>query len=349
MNPYSSNHNNNNNPNSNIDRSTQAAQLPPLPLPGPSRMQNQPGGSGPPHRHGMDSNYPQHTQAPLPHHYASSSFNSFGMPASSFSASDAAPYGSSSGYHPRASFHPPQALPLPSQYSQRLPPQRGTSPPGYDRFAGYPGPVSQGGPPYISVSSPDVRKTEIIPEIGDRQRPAHSQPQPDPSISRPRTMENEPRMGQYMSYNHNQPHTATYGWPAIPQPSGPDVQNDGRGPAGSRRSTLSRTTDDEAVPGGFSGTEPTSEAGASRPTSPVKPTQTQKLKASAPKVQKVEEVEEEDADEEKIDHRKRKRNRTIRSCVPCHNHKRKVSPVATLADASVIGKGLAEDVPLWAW
>lgn len=27
---------------------------------------------------------------------------------------------------------------------------------------------------------------------------------------------------------------------------------------------------------------------------------------------------------EKVDHRKRKRNRTIRSCVPCHNHKRKV-------------------------
>lgn len=31
--------------------------------------------------------------------------------------------------------------------------------------------------------------------------------------------------------------------------------------------------------------------------------------------------------ENKPDHRKRKRNRTIRSCVPCHNHKRKVSPV----------------------
>lgn len=29
--------------------------------------------------------------------------------------------------------------------------------------------------------------------------------------------------------------------------------------------------------------------------------------------------------ENKPDHRKRKRNRTIRSCVPCHNHKRKVS------------------------
>jgi hypothetical protein len=30
------------------------------------------------------------------------------------------------------------------------------------------------------------------------------------------------------------------------------------------------------------------------------------------------------AEDEKMDHRKRKRNRTIRSCVPCHNHKRKV-------------------------
>lgn len=37
------------------------------------------------------------------------------------------------------------------------------------------------------------------------------------------------------------------------------------------------------------------------------------------------EVDDDDADEEKMDHRKRKRNRTIRSCVPCHNHKRKVS------------------------
>lgn len=32
-----------------------------------------------------------------------------------------------------------------------------------------------------------------------------------------------------------------------------------------------------------------------------------------------------EGDGEKVDHRKRKRNRTIRSCVPCHNHKRKVS------------------------
>lgn len=39
----------------------------------------------------------------------------------------------------------------------------------------------------------------------------------------------------------------------------------------------------------------------------------------------VKEEDEEPEEESKVDHRKRKRNRTIRSCVPCHNHKRKVS------------------------
>jgi hypothetical protein len=42
---------------------------------------------------------------------------------------------------------------------------------------------------------------------------------------------------------------------------------------------------------------------------------------------KTDEGDEEDKSKpeakEKVDHRKRKRNRTIRSCVPCHNHKRK--------------------------
>ncbi|OXC67489.1 hypothetical protein AYX13_03998 [Cryptococcus neoformans] len=38
----------------------------------------------------------------------------------------------------------------------------------------------------------------------------------------------------------------------------------------------------------------------------------------------IESIEEENKNpDEKVDHRKRKRNRTIRSCVPCHNHKRK--------------------------
>lgn len=43
-------------------------------------------------------------------------------------------------------------------------------------------------------------------------------------------------------------------------------------------------------------------------------------------------------EEQKVDHRKRKRNRTIRSCVPCHNHKRKVSLTPRgITDISVIG------------
>ena len=43
---------------------------------------------------------------------------------------------------------------------------------------------------------------------------------------------------------------------------------------------------------------------------------------------KVEPADEDDDD--KMDHRKRKRNRTIRSCVPCHNHKRKVNHLLPL-------------------
>lgn len=39
----------------------------------------------------------------------------------------------------------------------------------------------------------------------------------------------------------------------------------------------------------------------------------------------IESIGENKNPDEKVDHRKRKRNRTIRSCVPCHNHKRKVS------------------------
>jgi hypothetical protein len=35
-------------------------------------------------------------------------------------------------------------------------------------------------------------------------------------------------------------------------------------------------------------------------------------------------------EEEKMDHRKRKRNRTIQSCLPCHQNKRKVGPHVAL-------------------
>jgi ssDNA-binding Zn-finger/Zn-ribbon topoisomerase 1 len=55
-------------------------------------------------------------------------------------------------------------------------------------------------------------------------------------------------------------------------------------------------------------------------------------------------------DESKMDHRKRKRNRTIRSCVPCHNHKRKVRHLrrgGTWLTCSAIDRDHARGVPLW--
>jgi hypothetical protein len=76
---------------------------------------------------------------------------------------------------------------------------------------------------------------------------------------------------------------------------------------------MSKTDEDEGV-AGMSGTE----GGPSRPTSPLKSQKKMRVKEEKPI------LEDDDADEEKMDHRKRKRNRTIRSCVPCHNHKRKV-------------------------
>lgn len=61
--------------------------------------------------------------------------------------------------------------------------------------------------------------------------------------------------------------------------------------------------------------------------------------------QEAAEVSEEPA---KLDHRKRKRNRTIRSCVPCHNHKRKVSDTGHPdADCSAIDDGHVADVQRW--
>ena len=187
------------------------------------------------------------------------------------------------------------------QHRQSYPPS--SSPPAYDRYNGYnPGTGLQQSGPFINVSSPaPPRRRESLPGEG--------------RIPPPRTdvpVETEPRMGQYMSYPQ-QPSQQTYEWPPLPPPAA-----DNRGPPGSRRSTVS---DHEANAGtGPSGADVHSEAG-SRPNSPPKSTSFQ--------VPKIERVDEDDGEEEKIDHRKRKRNRTIRSCVPCHNHKRKVSTLVS--------------------
>ena len=106
----------------------------------------------------------------------------------------------------------------------------------------------------------------------------------------------------------------------------------------SRRSTISRTTDDEAIPNLGHGTDP-GDTGGSRQSSP------RRLGEQGSKQKNVG-VSKTHEEEEKIDHRKRKRNRTIRSCVPCHNHKRKVRMTRreALANVSVIESDLAGGV-----
>ena len=181
-------------------------------------------------------------------------------------------------------------------HRQSYPPS--SSPPAYDRYNSYnPGTGLPSNGPFINVSSPaPPRRRESLPSEGRVPPPARTDA----------PVETEPRMGQYMSYPQ-QPSQQTYEWSSLPA-----ATSDNRGPLGSRRSTVS---DHEGNAGtGPSGTEAPSEAG-SRPNSPRK----------APVfVPKVERLDEDDGEDEKIDHRKRKRNRTIRSCVPCHNHKRKV-------------------------
>jgi hypothetical protein len=89
---------------------------------------------------------------------------------------------------------------------------------------------------------------------------------------------------------------------------------------------VSRTTDEEAMQGaGGAGGDAISDADVSRPSTAEKKKDGVRIQlpgdgGSPMKVEPGEDVD----DEDKLDHRKRKRNRTIRSCVPCHNHKRKV-------------------------
>ncbi|KAK8864494.1 hypothetical protein IAR55_001744 [Kwoniella newhampshirensis] len=109
----------------------------------------------------------------------------------------------------------------------------------------------------------------------------------------------------------------------------------------SRGSTLgSRTTDDEMHGGTGTGTGTgTDEGKVSRQSTeePARPREEEDRslqsiasshKNSNFKVKNevdddLMEIDNEGDGDEKMDHRKRKRNRTIRSCVPCHNHKRK--------------------------
>lgn len=143
----------------------------------------------------------------------------------------------------------------------------------------------------------------------------------------------EPRMGHYSNYQQYPPTFEQW-----QQPQGMPAQTQAepnRNPS-SRRSTISNPSDHER---------------SSRPS-----TSDNKTKAGKDLVKIEPSPQEEDEDEadEKIDHRKRKRNRTIRSCVPCHNHKRKASlarsrGVTSADDCSVIASVHVGDVRHWVW
>lgn len=114
----------------------------------------------------------------------------------------------------------------------------------------------------------------------------------------------EPRMGHYSNYQA--PYPAYDQWQQPSQPP-PQMEQQSRVPS-SRRSTISNPSDHERT---------------SRPsTSDAK----SKAREAVVKIEPTPQEDDEDEADEKMDHRKRKRNRTIRSCVPCHNHKRKVRP-----------------------
>jgi hypothetical protein len=109
----------------------------------------------------------------------------------------------------------------------------------------------------------------------------------------------EPRMGHYSNYQSYHPYDQQ--WQQAQQPL-PQINEPG---PSSRRSTISNSDQE-------------------RPSRPSTSDNKSKAKDFV-KIEPVPQEDDEDDPEEKLDHRKRKRNRTIRSCVPCHNHKRKVS------------------------
>jgi len=160
--------------------------------------------------------------------------------------------------------------------------------------------------PSGSASSSPINQFSFQNQHQQQQPPYINIDRAEPMGARPLPMApipSEPRMGHYSNYQtypqppQQQQHQGYDQW--HPGQNHQQGQNDQI--SQSRRSTISNPSDHNM----------------SRPST-----------SEAVKVKDMVKIEpptlDEDDDEEKLDHRKRKRNRTIRSCVPCHNHKRKV-------------------------
>ncbi|ORX35799.1 fungal-specific transcription factor domain-domain-containing protein [Kockovaella imperatae] len=99
-----------------------------------------------------------------------------------------------------------------------------------------------------------------------------------------------------------------------------------------QKTTTTTTTPTTTIGHKQSGSKKARVSSSSAATSPVKKEDEVKVEDEDEDGEQEDEEDHEDElravgdapeEEEKMDHRKRKRNRTIRSCVPCHNHKRK--------------------------
>ncbi|WVF71283.1 hypothetical protein IAT40_006086 [Kwoniella sp. CBS 6097] len=338
------------------------------PLRGPGGH-GQPSGSGPGFGGsslGEHRNFPQHSQAALPHQY--NQFNLYPTPSIGIHQLASWTSGSSTSHNdhqrPEPSFpayNAPHLRSSPHGYAESTTQSSSPMTPRYDygfhphsRLGNSNDPTSSISPP-LSYN-PWPRRRESMPEmigngpfhqfqpvrpvIGSQTDSAGSDisvfvhPSSSSEIQHPAPVTSS---SSHLPNSSWQGAFATY--PTVQTATPASVS------ARSRGSTFeSRTTDDEGgqAVSGATGPPTSTDGEGSRPNTAEKapdggvsssgkitakdfskkpPKKAMKVEANE-EMMDVEHGDDEDA-EEKMDHRKRKRNRTIRSCVPCHNHKRK--------------------------
>ncbi|OCF33020.1 hypothetical protein I316_05358 [Kwoniella heveanensis BCC8398] len=333
------------------------------PLRGPNThgQTSGPGAAGPSGEH---RNFPQHSQATLPHQY-----NQFSLyPTPSIGIQQLASWtpGPSSSHHhhqqrpepPFPAYNAPHLRSSPHGNAESTPQSSSPMTPRYEYGFHPPHGMGNQHDPTASISPPSSynswpRRRESMPEMTGNG--AFHQFQPVRPIMADQMDSAGSDIGVFMHPSSemqtplpvaSSSHLPSSAWQS-PFTTYPPLQT--ATPASisarSRGSTFgSRTTDDEGGQGVSVATGPTAsvDGDGSRPNTGEKgrggnvgvggkvtakdfskkpPKKATKVEASD-EMMNVEHGEADD-DDEKMDHRKRKRNRTIRSCVPCHNHKRK--------------------------
>ncbi|WVQ99584.1 hypothetical protein IAU59_006720 [Kwoniella sp. CBS 9459] len=315
---------------------------------------------------GEHRNFPQYSQAALPHHY--NQFNIYPTPSIGIQQIASWTSGSASSHHhhhqrpeaPFPAYNAPHLRSSPHGYTESALQSSSPITTRYD-YSAHPhhGMGNNHDPTPSSFSPPSPydpwpRRRESMPEIMGNGAGALHQFQPVRPVMGSHTDSTESDINSFVHpsseiLHHtpiSAPHPPSTAWQGA-FASYPNVQTatPASNSARSRGSTFgSRTTDDERAPFAYASTgRPNSsiDGAESRPVTAdavragsAKGDVTAKDFSKKPLLKKAVKVETsdemmniehgmDDDTDEKIDHRKRKRNRTIRSCVPCHNHKRK--------------------------